>query len=360
LRITSSNKQLNAKEISDLFLQTTHTSWDTFLATDTTLEDINLNLVKQFFTRIKSTGRRNLTATGNTIETLQKLKLVIKGKLTWAGFLLFKKNKHSLPATAVRVVRLKADTIIIDDNFIEEPLFKLIEPTITAIRKNLRVQYVIKGKAQRDEIWEYPLDAIREAVINAICHRDYAHNSDIQIKIYDDHLSIWNPGKLPYNLTIKELLNNEHSSNPRNKLIAQSFYDMGEVERIGSGIKRIMDACEKANLPLPEIMEREGGFSIVFRRPKDDIYATEETVIDRMKISGIPTDENDLTPQQIKVVKYIQKKGRITNSEYQKLFKVSHLTSARELTRMVDSKILKRIGVTGKGTSYILNKPNVP
>ncbi|MBN8703401.1 MAG: putative DNA binding domain-containing protein [Bacteroidetes bacterium] len=362
LRVTSSNKQLNAKEIADLHLQTTHNSWDTFLAADVELSDINLNFVKQFFARIKLSGRRNLAGTGSIIETLQKLKLLAKGKVTWAAFLLFKKNRHALPATAIRIVRFKGDTTIIDDNFIEQPLFNIIEPTIAAIRKNLRVQYIITGKPQRDEIWEYPLDAIREAVVNAICHRDYVHNADIQIKIFDDHMSIWNPGKLPYNITIKDLLNNEHSSNPRNKLIAQAFYDMGEVERIGSGIKRIMDACEKSKLPMPEIKEAEGGFYVIFRRPKENIYnpSFENAVSLNEPFTKHYNTPEPLKNRQVEVINYVKKHSRITNSEYQALFNVSHRTAARELSDLITKNILNRVGVTGKGTFYVLKNTNVP
>lgn len=78
---------------------------------------------------------------------------------------------------------------------------------------------------------------------NAICHRDYGDTADIQIKIFEDALQIWSPGTLPYGMTVENLLDPEHASKPRNKLIAQVFYDLGLIERYGSGIRRILESC---------------------------------------------------------------------------------------------------------------------
>ena len=91
------------------------------------------------------------------------------------------------------------------------------------VRKNINVEFIITGKPQRKEIWDYPLEALREAVINAICHRDYSEPADIQIKIYEDSIHIWNPGGLPFDITIDYLLDPAHSSKPRINSSVRSF-----------------------------------------------------------------------------------------------------------------------------------------
>jgi ATP-dependent DNA helicase RecG len=278
---------------------------------------------------------------------LEKLELIVDDKPTWGCFLLFKKNSSALPHSIIRVARIKGTSKIIDDNFIEGALVTLVEPAMNAITKNLRVEYVIKDKPGRDEILEYPFEAMREALLNAICHRDYTDNSDILIKIYDDHLSIWNPGQLPYNLSIAQLLRNEHSSKPRNKLITQAFYDMGDIERLGSGIQRILDSCKEAGLPAPEIKEEEGGFHVIFKRPTENIYTDKH----------VPTEGGaELVTREEKVIAFVMRQGKITNSDYQKLFKVSRRTATRELTDLVEKKVLEKSGVTGKGTAYLKAK----
>ncbi|MFC1462308.1 ATP-binding protein [Verrucomicrobiota bacterium] len=136
------------------------------------------------------------------------------------------------------------------------------------LKKHINVRFEITGQPQRDEIWDYPLRALREAVTNAICHRDYASSSDIQIKVFDDRIRIWNPGVLPFDLTIEQLRAGEYSSRPRNKLIAQILYDLEIIERYGSGIGRMDEACEEAGVPTAVLEEQAGGFTVIFH-PKE-------------------------------------------------------------------------------------------
>jgi ATP-dependent DNA helicase RecG len=355
LRSTSSNRKLNAREISDLHNKTTHTSWDA-LPSDKKLSDLNITLIKSFLSRIKKSNRRNLKGISDWKKALIKLELIIKNKPTWACFLLFKKNIAAQPHSVVRVARFKGSSYIIDDNFIEGALISQAQIAMNAIIKNLRVQYVIKHRSQRDEVLEYPVEAIREALLNSICHRDYTDSADILIKIYDDHLSIWNPGKLPHNLSIAQLLKNEHASRPRNKLITQAFYDMGDIERLGSGIKRIMDSCKQAGLPNPEIKEEEGGFYVIFKRPQNDIYDTVSYVEEAASPYG---NIKKLSLREKKVINYLKKKGRIDNSDYQRLFKVSKRAASANLAKLMEEGIIRREGKKGKGTFYVLIKPSI-
>ena len=235
--------------------------------------------------------------------------------------------------------RFKTPTDIIDTVIAEGNLFKQLDSIMEAIKKHLNVRFEIKG-IYRTDIWDYPIEAIREAVINALIHKDYSSTAEIQIRIYDDKIWIWNPGKLPPQLTIEDL-KKEHSSYPRNPLIANAFYLAGLIERWGSGTKRIVDLCKEQGLPEPEYREEQGGFSVWFYK---DIY-TEENL-----------RKMGLNERQIKAVMYVKEKGRITNIEYQKLTGISKPTATRELKNLVDIQLLKQQGTTGKGTFYTLLK----
>lgn len=90
--------------------------------------------------------------------------------------------------------------------------------------------------------------------------------SDIQIKVFDDSIRIWNPGVLSYDLRFEQLREGTYSSKPRNKLIAQIFYDLEIIERYGCGIGRIDDACKEAGLPTPKIENQAGGFTVIFSK----------------------------------------------------------------------------------------------
>ncbi len=106
---------------------------------------------------------------------------------------------------------------------------------------------------QRRGIWDYPLESLREAVINALIHRDYFQSSgDIQIRVYDDRVMISNPGGLPADMTVEELQREFHRSVLRNPLLAQVFYYANLIEKWGSGTWRMIKFCREQGLPEPE------------------------------------------------------------------------------------------------------------
>ena len=345
-RVANSNKQLTPKEIADLHLHSTGGSWDALPAKGAKISDLDLKKVSEYMKLANESGRRKLR--GNPLSVLKKLEFIVGGKPTWASILLFGKNPNRFVWQAkVKCGYFKTPSLIADDNVLEGTLLEQVEATMKAIIKNIRVRYEIKS-IRRKEIWDYPIEALREAVLNAICHRDYTSGSNTIIRIFDDHIHFWNSGELLGNLTVEELLKNKHKSVVRNKLIAQYFYDIGEIEQYGSGIQRMMDACKKAGLPLPEIGESQEGFEVTFRKGKE--YVEEE------KLFSASGDETGLTLRQERVIEYIEKHERITNSQFQEIFKVSKSTATRELSDLIERGYLRKLGTTGKGTEYALAK----
>jgi ATP-dependent DNA helicase RecG len=156
--------------------------------------------------------------------------------------------------------RFKSPTSIIDDKEFHGTLFQQLDSTMAWFRDRLQKMLLIgtnklpglpQGKlAERQDVWEYPLNALREALANAICHRDYTSEAATMVRLYDDdHLTISNPGHLFCKLNVDDLLR-EHDSYPPNKLIAESFFNVGQIERWGSGTLLIADAL-KAQGTLP-------------------------------------------------------------------------------------------------------------
>lgn len=142
---------------------------------------------------------------------------------------------------------------IMDHRLIEGTLPAQVEEAMAFIQKNLHVRVEITGAPVRQEIWDYPLVALREALVNSICHRDYGDTADIKIKILENSLQIWIPGTLPHGISVQDLFNLLHTSRLRNKLAAQVFFDLGLIERYGGEIERIQTACAAAGLPPPEL-----------------------------------------------------------------------------------------------------------
>ncbi len=175
--------------------------------------------------------------------------------------------------------------------------------------------------------------------MNALVHRDYfKHNVQTQIKIFDDHIWIFNVGELPEGITIEQL-KSVHAPVPRNPLIVRTFYLAGLIEELGSGIKRMMDSLNDMGLPEPEFKEEFGGFSIYIWKT----YHTEEKF-----------REIGLNERQIKAMDYIKEKGSISLSDYSKLSpEVKDRTLRRDLNDLTEKGLLKAIGEK-KGRRYEL------
>jgi len=335
LRVKNSNKKLTPKEIAELHLQTISSSWDSYSAKVASMGDIDFRRVEEYIKLANETGRRKIKE--KPAEVLKKMELIKDNKPTWAAILLFGKEPQKFVLQSkVHCGRFKDEITIINDEMIKETLFEQVEKTMEFIKKSISVRFVITGKPRREEIWEYPLDAVREAVINAVAHRDYAEPSEIQVRIYDDKLIVWSPGKLPFGITLDDLFK-PHKSVLRNKLIAQAFYDAGLIEQWGTGVKRMTDSCLKRGLPEPEFEEHQG-FRVIFRK---DIY-TEDY------LKGL-----ELNERQIKAIVFMKKEGKITNKIYRDLTNLSDESVRKDLIILSEKGLIKSMG-KGRSTYYIL------
>jgi len=352
VRSGSTTQELTGIELSSFLLEKTGQTWDK-LPTDTEDNEIDSETIDKFI-KISESRLPLIKDLKDEKLLLKKLQLYTKDdKLNRAAVILFAKNPQMyFPSAYVKVGRFKTETEIIDTVIIDGNLFKQLDDIMKAIKKHINVRFDTSVKdlntesLSRRDIWDYPLDALREAVINALVHRDYLGSAPIQIKIYDDRISIWNLGKLLPPLSI-ESLKQPHSGYQRNPQIATMFYYAGLIEAWGSGTLKMIELCKKQNLPEPQFIENAegiGDFTVVFNK---DIY-TEEYL-----------RKMGLNDRQIKAAMYVKEKGKITNSEYKKINNTTKITASRDLSVLVIKGILEQIGGTGKGTHYILTKNNL-
>ena len=345
-RVNNSNRSMNAQEIAEMHLQSTGMSWDRFPAAGETLESLDLEKVRNYIRKARAVGRKGFgeAEERNPIQVLEKMKLVMEGKPTWAAGLLFcKEGRRFLSQAVVHCGRFKNQTLVIDDRLIEGPLFEQIEEAMDFVRKNTNVKFVMTGKPEREEVWDYPLEAVREAVINAVCHRDYTIMSHIEIRIYDDELIVWSPGGLPLGLTMEDLFK-PHASKLRNKGIAEVFFDTKIIEQWGSGIEKIQKYCKEAGV-LEPVFEEYQGFRVIFKKG----------ILNEEYLRNI-----GLNARQIEAFFYVKEKGQITNKEYQELCNVKDRLATKELKDLVNKDVFKKIGTTGKGTYYIIRGTKIP
>ena len=247
-RVHNSNHILSLDEIIDLQQQSLSLSFDAY-PSRAKMADLDMKLVEQFVSRVNRRGR--VTLRDDMQTNLVKLKFVREGKITFAAELLF-----GSPDCAIRIGRFKSTATIIDDNVIRAPLMLAVEEALTFIKKHINLSYFFDGSIERKERWQYPLEALRELLLNAVVHRDYKSASDIVIKIFDDRIIFTNPGKLYGKLRVEDLERNDYVSSLRNRLLAEAFYLTGDIERYGTGFVRVRDflvAYPKITLKMEEI-----------------------------------------------------------------------------------------------------------
>ena len=218
-------------------------------------------------------------------------------------------------------------------------LFEQIEKTMDLLfTKYIKAPISYEG-INRVETYEYPKDAVREALLNAIAHKDYSGGVPIQISVYSDKIIIWNEGQLPENWTVKNLLE-KHASRPYNPDIANALFRSGYIESWGRGTIKIIIECKQAGIPEPVFSYDSSDISVEFRK---DIY--NEKYLQSL----------NLTERQIKAVLYVKEKGKITNSDYQTLNDISRETATRDLKELIDKQLIKPSGQKGAGAFYTLN-----
>ena len=198
---------------------------------------------------------------GDAMGALQKLNYLKNGQPTWAAILLFAQEslRHN-----ILIGRFKTPSTIIDDRQFTDTLFEVVEQAMKFIISHIAVAFEFDGSVQRKERFAYPLPAIREALINAVVHRSYTDPNDIQIKIFDNKISIFSPGIFYGGLTVAEIQQDSYRSSLRNKLVAEGFYLTNVIEKYGSGFIRIRRAMADYPEVKFSIEEAQGGVWAVF------------------------------------------------------------------------------------------------
>lgn len=338
-RVGNTTRLMDTEELKEFLIS--GIEWDS-LPSQRGLADIDEETVRLFVRQAKSAGRLPFADEREpVVAILTRLGLMTGDQLTNAAFLLFRKKLEPYLSDAVlRIGRFKDGATIIGDRWIAGNLFHQLIEGEEALRNFINVHYEITGETpERKEHWDYPLAALREALMNALVHRDYfKKHEQIMIRIYDDAIWFHNPGGLPKGLSIEQLKVNPQSI-PRNPLIARIFYLAGYIEQYGSGIQRILTSFADAGLPEPEFQTDVWGLTLTMQK---DIFT-----------SGYLA-QLGLNERQRLALSYVREQGEITNSELQRLASVSRRTAAYDLSHLVKTGILELQG-TRKAARYILN-----
>lgn len=209
------------------------------------------------------------------------------------------------------------------------------------IKSNIHWRVQFTGTLQRTEIPEIPVDAIREALLNSFCHKDYSSGESNEVAIYKDRIEIYNPGTFPEGLDPQDYIERAERPVRRNPQIARILYYSKDIESFGTGLKRIADACESAGVRY-EFQKKKTGFVVCFYRSTSE--------------NGIKADKKPIkADRQEKIVEYVKTHGTINNKEARDLLGLADSTTKRILKEMVEENILIVKGEL-KGRKYLLKK----
>lgn len=312
--------------------------WEELAASGITIDDLDHEeIVRTLKDGIRSKRIDSSADTDDPNEILKKLDLLKSGKITNAAAVLYlKKVPAHYYQCVLRIARfrgiIKRD--LIDSKHLFGNAFLLLSEAENFINRHTSVASRFEeGNFQRIDEPEYPVKAIREAIINALCHRDYSSPSgSITIAIYDDRIEIASTGKLPNDLTPDDL-KRVHVSAPRNRCITNVFFRRGLIEAFGIGTQEIIRSCREANMKDPDFFEQAGSFFVClwskhYREPL--------------------SDESQLTSRQLEIIELLRSSDGLPPSQI--LSRLSQEISDRTLrTELRELKAKGLIDSTGKG-----------
>ena len=308
-------------------------------------EDFDKEILDEYFAKREERLRRVFT--GDRKELLREIGALTDENLpTVAGVLLFNKYPQQwLPQSGIVFVKFVGTEPRGEDGMagyarreeITGPLCRLIENIWELTWSEMAVSAVVRG-LEREETYEYPSFAVREAIVNAVCHRDYRlRGRRIEVRMYRDRMEVISPGGLPGFITVDNIVEEHFSRNPR---LVGSLFHWGYIEELGLGIDRMIEEMLQSGHKRPQFDARPYSFTVSLfnARERLPIYAEGKT----------------LNARQLRSMQYVREHGSVTNREYRTLCPdVSAETIRLDLSDLVEQGLLLKIG-SKKGTYYIL------
>jgi len=339
-RSGSTKQELKGAALDKFLLQKIGKRWDGVPVPKVSVKELKQETFDFFRKKALKSQRINEESLTDTNEhLLENLQLKEGEYLKRAAIMLFHPSPENfVTGSYIKIGYFQTDDELIFQDEIHGNLLEQIEKTIDLLFAKYIKAEISYENITRVEKYEYPKEAIREALLNAIAHKDYSGGVSIQISVYRDKIIFWNEGQLPENWTIKNLLE-KHASRPFNPDIANALFRSGYIESWGRGTIKIIKECKQAGIPEPVFSYDSSDISVEFRK---DIYNEEYL------------KSLNLNERQIKAVLYLKEKGKINNSDYQNLNNVSRETATRDLKELIDRQLMKSSGQKGAGAFYTL------
>jgi ATP-dependent DNA helicase RecG len=344
-RAGAENRPLSGDEIRQLAATKSTGDFEAESAPGARREDLDDEAIAEFVTKWEGRQHREWTRPVDDL-LLEVGALDDDGRPTVAGALLFARNPQAfLPQSGLTFVKF-VGTLPRGESGqpgygrreeIGGPLARIIQRTWEVVGEEMRIGAVVTG-LEREERTEYPVSAVREALVNAVAHRDYRLGGRrIEVRMFADRMEITSPGGLPGFITVDNIIEEHFSRNPR---LVSGLYQWGYIEELGLGVDLMIEDMVRAGHPPPKFRDTPYSFTVT-------LYNVRER-------APLPAWTRTMNERQAKALAYVQEQGRITNREYRTLCPdVSAETLRLDLADLVERGVLIKIGAK-KGTYYIL------
>lgn len=333
-RSGSTKQELKGAALDKFLLQRKGKRWDAVPIPNVAVKDLKQETFDLFRKKaIKSQRIEEEVLTDSNELLLENLQLVEGDYLKRSTILLFHPNPEKFVTGAyVKIGYFQSDDELIYQDEIHGNLFEQIEKSIDLLFSKYIKALISYEGISRIETYEYPKDAIREALLNAISHKDYSGGTPIQISVYNEKIIFWNEGQLPENWTVENLLS-KHPSKPYNPDIANALFRSGYIESWGRGTLKMVNECVKAGVPKPAYYYDMSGFWVEFWK---ELYS-------------------ELNVRQRDAVISFKNKGFILSSDYIEKYKITDRTARRDLAELVEKGLLNKVG-SNRNAKYIFTE----
>lgn len=323
--------------------------FDERLPPEASLDDLDPKTVAQFVRRARHERQFPLVESSPIAHILAHLNLLREGRPIQAALLLFGRDpQRFFPSAEIRCMHFHGTEIQRPAPFyriFKGNLFSQVDQAVDFVLSKINFNVGTRTESvQVPTAYEVPPDVIREAIVNAVVHRDYLQPSAVQVSVFKDRIEITNAGEILPPLTLSQL-RRPHRSISRNARLCEALYLAGYIEKFGTGTLMMIRESAAHGLPEPDFDSRPGEFSSSLWRD----WLT-QTVVTRMGLNG----------RQSAAIPHLKIRRRITNAEYRELTGVIARTASRDLEDLVAKGVLQKTSKTGRGTAYMLvQKPDI-
>lgn len=362
IRVGGTTRLASPEKIKELEMEGEKISWDelTCVGFDVTEKAVK-KLCKDMNTRRKEMQEQKglkeklSTVTRTNLESWKVLKKTNDGYLASNAFALLTSEHFSFSKTQCAVFKGTDRAVFLDKREYTGPLYEQIDEALNFVLRNIRLGAKIEGLL-RKESYELPVEAIREMIVNAHCHRNMRDESCVQVAIYDDRLEVTSPGGLYNGLTFEEAL--QGHSKLRNRAIANVFSQIGLIEAWGTGLQRIQNLAKEYGLPDVEFIEMPETFRVNLYRmvsPMEHRQSIGETSVEHRQKDGVTSAEQqgiggvEMNTTRHRIAELLKADPHLTGAELAEQIGISKRNIESNIKKMKELGVLVRHGSSKGG-----------